>query len=262
MCVDGALDDGQLLGRRGRRWLPDATVRAVRCHGGPGALQRAVDRNDRHVEQRGGLLRGPLDDVPKDQHGALAWRQELNGRQECELDRLARHDDGIGFGLPWRHLVEQSIGIRLQPGDLAERFEGAPARSSIVAANRVQADIRGDPVEPGSEGGRAVKARPAAPRPQVRLLDGVLGLLEGPEHPVRVDVQLASIGFGGHREGGVVGDRLHHRTVSPGSAGMADANETSSRRETHRLSPPLCWGYPHPTNARWPAGPRRVALVA
>src|SRR5207237_3344909 len=54
----------------------------------PRALQRAVDRRDRRLENVGRLLSGPAKDVAKQQGRALARRQLLDRRDEGELDRL------------------------------------------------------------------------------------------------------------------------------------------------------------------------------
>src|SRR6266540_6235896 len=57
-------------------------------------------------------------------------------------------------------------------------------------AQHVEADVRDDPVEPGTERRPALEPLEALPRPEQRLLDGVLGLERRSEHPIRVGGQL------------------------------------------------------------------------
>ena len=56
---------------------------------------------------------------------------------------------------------------------------------------------------------------PAPPRAQQRLLHQVLGLVEGPEHPVAVDVQLAPVLLGPGGELGFRGHAEHHPGTRP-----------------------------------------------
>ena len=109
-------------------------------------------------------------------------------------------------------LLEQPVGIGLQPREVAEGAERRHAPP--VALDRVEAGVRRDLVQPRAEPVVALERGAAAPRAQERLLHEVLGLLEGAEHPVAVDVQLAAVALGqrgelgfGVRHGG------HHRRV-------------------------------------------------
>jgi hypothetical protein len=73
----------------------------------------------------------------------------------------------------------------------------------------------GDLVQPRAEPLVALERGAAAPRAQQRLLDEVLGLLEGAEHPVAVDVQLAAMALGARGElcfG--AGHAAHHRPAA------------------------------------------------
>ena len=145
------------------------------CIVGPGPLQRAVGRRDARVEERRGLGGRPAEHVAEDQRGPLAGRQHLQGGQERQLDRLALDDDGVGLVVGRRDLVEQPVGVGLQPRHLGERPEvGDAARP---APDHVEADVGGDAVEPGPEHRVAVEAcrgpaTPAgtspAPRPRPR----------------------------------------------------------------------------------------------
>jgi hypothetical protein len=61
-----------------------------------------------------------------------------------------------------------------------------------VTAQRVQADVRGDAVQPGPQV-LTIEAVPRTPGPQQRLLHHVLGLGERTHHPVAVDVQFTLV---------------------------------------------------------------------
>ena len=100
------------------------------------------------------------------------------------------------------HLIELHVGVRLQPRDLGERPDaGEPSRP---LSEHVEADVRGDAVEPGPEQGAALERVAPAPSSQVHLLHRVLGLLVGGEHPIAVHVQLAPMPLGDGGEGVLV----------------------------------------------------------
>src|SRR6185503_3593683 len=96
-------------------------------------------------------------------------------------------------------LVEKVVGVRLEPEHLARG-----RRLPWALVERVQAGIGGDLVEPGPEWGAARVRVPPAPRTQERLLDQVLRFLEGAEHAVAVDVQLAPVALDLLAEGRLV----------------------------------------------------------
>jgi hypothetical protein len=56
--------------------------------------------------------------------------------------------------------------------------------------DQVEARVRGDPVEPRADRAAALEPRQRPPRPQQRLLERVLGVVDGAEHAVAVRVQL------------------------------------------------------------------------
>ena len=142
---------------RDRRRTALAAVRAVGRHRRPGTLQGAVGRDDRHLEQRGGLLRRPVEDVAQDQDRALARRQQLDRGKERQLDGLARHGHGVGLVLARRDLVEQVVGVGLQPRDLAQRLERARGEPPVGTPDGVEADVRRDLVQPRPERRGAVE---------------------------------------------------------------------------------------------------------
>ena len=175
-------------------------VGPVGAHRGARPLEGAVDGRHGHVELRGRLGGREVEHVAQDEHRPLTGRQQLDRRQVGELDGLATDGERIGLRLARRDLVEEVVGERLEPRHLAQRAQGPRLRAPVGAADRVEADVRRDAVEPRAERGRAVERVSAAPRAQERLLHGVLGVLEGAEHAIRVHTQLGPIGFGPSRE--------------------------------------------------------------
>ena len=94
---------------------------------------------------------------------------------------------------------------RLEPDDPAEPGRLGRLNSGNVPllgrapagrAARVEAPGRGDPVQPGAERGPALEPAKALPGRQHRVLQGVLGVLQGPEHPVAVHLQLPAVRLG------------------------------------------------------------------
>ncbi len=70
----------------------------------------------------------------------------------------------------------------------------------LAALDRVQAGVRRDRVEPGAERAATFEAADPAPGAKHRLLKGVLGIVEGAEHPVAVSDQLAAVALDERRE--------------------------------------------------------------
>ena len=120
---------------------------------GPGALERAVDRCDRGVEQLGDLLRLPAQHLAQDEHRSLARRQVLERGDEGEADRLARdgHLGGVAAG---RH--DACVGDRLDPGRFGERRRAAACRRS--AARRGPSVGRGAGCAPSMSGRRSSRS--------------------------------------------------------------------------------------------------------
>ena len=121
----------------------------------------------------------------------------LERRDEGETDRLTcdRHCGGIGV------TEHERVGHRLDPCDLRKRIQvvcnGLTRRpevhrtsAALPSAQHVEADVRGDAVEPGAEGRAAFETVDSAPGADERLLHGVLGLERGAEHPIGVGGQL------------------------------------------------------------------------
>jgi len=123
----------------------------------------------------------------------------LERGDEGQAHRLVRH------GRLGRVGLDGGVGRdRLDPRDLGKGVEvrglgrtGAAevhrARAARAAVEHVEADVRGDPVEPRAQRRAALEAVKAPPGADHRLLNGVLGLERRGEHPVAVPGQLGSV---------------------------------------------------------------------
>jgi hypothetical protein len=127
----------------------------------------------------------------------------LEHGDERELDRLALLVPGVGACVALCQ-PERLVGVGLQPHRLDERLadlaRNLDARTEIdgqdllrPSRDRVQADVRRDPVEPGTERAATLELGQAAPRPQEGFLQGVLGVLQGAEHAIAVRVELCVV---------------------------------------------------------------------
>jgi hypothetical protein len=144
------------------------------------------------VSSIAGDLGGPeAEHVAEHQRRALAGRQVLEGDHERQLDRLARLD------------LEQRVRVRVQPQrlDVVCWLERVPHRRDLpgaarTRAQRVEAAVGRDPVEPRAHRGAPLERLDAAPRGQERLLHHVLGVLHRADDAVAVQLQLAPVGLG------------------------------------------------------------------
>ena len=148
------------------------------------------------------LVGRPAEHVAHDQRRPLARRQHLQRREERELDRLALDGDRVRLVRAGRDLVEQPVGVRLQPRHLGERRAASRRAASCAAAGRGRRSWRCGRATPGRA--TALEAVAAAPGAQERLLHRVLGLVERGEHAVAVHVQLAAVALGELGEGRLV----------------------------------------------------------
>jgi hypothetical protein len=116
----------------------------VQCR--PCPLERAVDRGDRRVKNRCSLASRPIKNISKNQHGPLPRREQLNGRDECQLNRLSGHNDRVRFGVARCDLTQEAIRIGLLPGNFREGVERwHPTRTP---PERVEASVRCDSIQP------------------------------------------------------------------------------------------------------------------
>jgi len=101
---------------------------------------------------------------------------------------------------------EASIGVRAKPRDVRDRGcsdHGAVARRSEVdghcpsapGCDAVEASTRGHGVQPRTQRAAALETRDPTPRSQQRVLQGIVGVVGGPQHAVAVGVQLVSKWF-------------------------------------------------------------------
>jgi len=84
----------------------------------------------------------------------------------------------------------------LVPGLPAGRSETGRERPALLALEVGEADVGGDAVQPGADRRPALERVVGLPRPQVGLLDHVLGLIHRAGHPVAVRDELASVALG------------------------------------------------------------------
>jgi hypothetical protein len=229
--VDEPPDD-LALARRARERRPRA------CVGGqpglerpPRPLQGAVDRRLRGTQHRRDLDRSKAHHVAQHEHRALARRQVLQRRHERQAHGLAGLVARLGSGRPIGHAVQERVRVRLQPhrldaatrlGQLARGVPWRRPRPPRRRAQRVQAPIRRDPVQPRAQRGSRLVAIQAAPRGEQGLLHQVLGVLHRPDDPVAVQLQLAPVGIG----------QLPERVLVP----SASARERSVRQHGHQQS--------------------------
>jgi len=120
--------DGSVPGAHSSRVLGQ-----VRAHAGACSLEAAVHRRDARLEQGRRLLRREAEYVAHDQRGSLQRGQALDCHQERELDRLLRHHRGVRLRVAGDQLVEELIGVRLEPEHLPV---GEACRGRLSSASR------------------------------------------------------------------------------------------------------------------------------
>ena len=111
---------------------------------------------------------------------------------------------------------------------------------ALAGAEHVEADVGRDAVEPGAEGGATLEAVERPPRAEHRLLDGVLGLEGGAEHPVAVGGELDAMaveagdqlgrGSFGRCKRTALGSRIAHRLMLPARRGHAQRQDGQVQR--------------------------------
>ncbi len=155
------------------------------------------------------LGRAVAEHVAQHEHGALTGRHALEPGDEGQAHGLPGLVAGVGAVGAVGQALEQRVGVGLQPDRLAPARRlrlgraagGRHVRPAGVVAQRVEAAVGGDPVQPGAQRGAALEARQPAPGGQQRLLDEVLGVLHRAEDPVAVHLQLAPVRVGQGPEG-------------------------------------------------------------
>ena len=177
----------------------------------PRSLQCTVHGRDARVEQLSDLCRLPPQHLAEDQDGPLPRRKVLQRGDEREANRLVLDRDvgGIRDRLDPGHLGRD---VQVALDRLSRRAEVHRHGAPLPAAQHVEADVRGDPVEPRFDRGPALEAVEAAPGPDERLLDSILGFERRGEHPVGVRGQLRAVPLElGLELAGDGGRRFRHR---------------------------------------------------
>ena len=103
------------------------------------------------------------DDVAQDQRRTLPRREQLEGGDVRQLDRSPGHGGRRRVRVTRRDLVEQVVGIRLQPGELGDRRRRRrPAMR--WPAERIEAGVRRDAIQPGPQPRVGVETLTLTPR--------------------------------------------------------------------------------------------------
>jgi hypothetical protein len=176
------------------------------------ALQRTGYRGDRRLEDHSDLFRREPEDVPEDEHRARFGAQVLQGSDECELDPLALLVSSLGRPSPVRER-ELLVRKRLEPHRLTDGLRrlataGLGGRAVVdrkdppgASPQRVDADIRHDPVKPSAERTVASVVWESAPGPEQGFLHRILGVMGRAEHPVAVRLDPAALSLDQAPEG-------------------------------------------------------------
>ena len=168
--VDDATLDGH-VGVRARRALADAS---------PGATRQLTGGRGRLADDVGDLVERHGKDVVEHERQALGRRQRLEHDQERDPDGVG-HDD-----VALRAVVQRRGHDRLRQPAAGVVLASRPARSE-----HVQADAADDDREPATKVIGASRVPTIEPDPC--LLDGVIGLADRAEHPIRDASQVRSL---------------------------------------------------------------------
>ena len=156
---------------------------------------------------------------------------------------------------------------RPQPDALDHRLLVVDRQHALRAAgDRVQAGVGRDPVQPRARRAAALEAVEPAPRTQQRVLQRVLGVLDGAEHPVAVRLQLAAMRLDEAPVGRfVVGEcgraHRHPRVMDPVDPlePLGGGPPASTSFRIARVLPPGRFAVPVPAQERAPAAAARRA---
>jgi hypothetical protein len=122
----------------------------------------------------------------------------LDRRKERKLDRLLRDDHIRGILSTRLAALQQTVRVGLKPKpfgrsrQLPFKIRGGASikrkHSTRPLRQRIQTRVRRDPVQPGPKRGPPLEALAPPPRPQERLLNQILGLLQRADHPVTMEL--------------------------------------------------------------------------
>ncbi len=174
---------------------------AAAVQGGPGPLQDPLDRDRAGPEHGRRLLGRVAEHVAEHERGRLPWRHALQPGHEGQLDRLGGLIPGLRARRSVGDALEQRVRVRLEPGDLAapggfwrlERRHRAGRDAPPGRAQRVEALVGRDAVQPRAQRRPLLEAGQAPPGGQQRLLQQVLGVGQRPGQPVAVHLQFPAV---------------------------------------------------------------------
>jgi hypothetical protein len=237
----------RLLGGQLRpRCLAAACLGEVAVQRGACALQGALDRGLAGAEHAGHLVAVEPEHVAQHERGRLAGRHALQGGDEGQFDRLGGLVAGLWARCGVGDAFEQVIGVGLQPCDLAaaggirgaERGDRLGRNPAAGTAQRVEALVGRDAVQPGAQGRALLEPGQPAPGREQRLLQQVLGVVQRAEYPVAVHLNFAPVRIGEFAERVLIA-----------------VSGTPEQRRIVAVACPLCQGVLHrssmPFSAPW-----------
>ena len=127
----------------------------------------------------------------------------LEADDEPQLDRLLGLVASLRPGSLIRNAAEQGVGVGLQPhrlgvagglghlGPALQILRAAPGRPE-----RIEGAIGRDPVQPGTDRRAGLEVLDATPRGEEGLLEQVLRVLDRPDDPVDVQLELTPVRVG------------------------------------------------------------------
>ena len=137
------------------RRRPQRAPRGRRRGASPASLQSAADGGCAGLEQRGDLVGLPAKDVVQDHGDALGWRETSQSDDKGEADVVAPFGE-LGGTVPRR--CDTCGGVRRPRPEIDGDGVAAPA------AQRVEADIGGDVVQPRAQAASALEPVTSPPR--------------------------------------------------------------------------------------------------
>ncbi len=151
-----------------------------------------------------GLARSPGEHVPQDEDRPLSRRQELDRDQERQADAFPLRVSRFGVG---SHTGDHRVGQGLEPSRIRHRWCERPAGirgpvsdgwqdPACPLSQKIQTGVGRDFIQPRPKWSPSFKRVQALPGSQEGLLDHVLGLFDGSEHPITVNVQLSPVRLG------------------------------------------------------------------
>jgi hypothetical protein len=171
--------------------------RPPELHAAAGAARQLPRRHRRAPHDRRDVIEREIEHVVQDERHPLCRRQRLQHHQQGDADRVGQQqlalgptpqvDVGVGVGVP--------VAARNQIGQVAI---GGLLVAGLARAQHVQADARHHRRQPAAEVVDRAAVGPAEPQPG--LLNRVVRLPDGAEHPVGRPAQAIPMGFEARRQ--------------------------------------------------------------